>query len=657
MPTLLLRSVAFTTLILLTLALPLSAAEPAPKPTAKSSAARQTSTEARPPLVVDPQRVAQIAALLPAMPQGVGRPLSDRTAWEALAATGNYKSLLREAEKIRQTPIPELPDELYLDFSQTGNRTRYQNAAGRRHQRLPVLVIAECLENRGRFLPAIEAVLQAICDEKTWTLPAHDRSLKNFKGEEIDIDLWSSARGWELATTQGWLGDKLSAAVRERIRAELDRRIFQPYRSFLAEGRPRMFWVAGTNNWNAVCTAGVVGTALATLAPREERALYVAAAEKSNEYFLSGFTADGYCSEGLGYWNYGFGHFVLLAETVKQATGGRVDWMDNDKVRTIAQFSTKLQLVPGLYPAFADCSVNSQPDTLLMGYVSRRYGFGWSDGEQTAFGRQAGPLSSLSLQGLYRFDNTALRAKPADVAAQPPALRDFFGEAGILVCRAPQTGAAGLAVALKGGHNAEHHNHNDLGSFVVAVGRSTPLLDPGGEVYTARTFSSRRYQSNLLNSFGHQVPRVAGQLQREGRAREARILATDFTPATDTLALDLRAAYEVPALRKLVRTFVFSRTDHGRLTVTDEVEFDSPQEFGTALVTFGPWKKVEDGQLLFGAEPDQLLVSIAADGGPLTVQAEEILEDSTTHKTPLRVGLEFTSPVTQARIAITVQPK
>ena len=56
---------------------------------------------------------------------------------------------------------------------------------------------------------------------------------------------------------------------------------------------------------------------------------------------------------------------------------------------------------------------------------------------------------------------------------------------------------------MKGGHNAEQHNHNDVGSFIVALGHSTPLVDPGAEVYTGRTFSRRRYDSNVLNSFGH----------------------------------------------------------------------------------------------------------------------------------------------------------
>lgn len=29
------------------------------------------------------------------------------------------------------------------------------------------------------------------------------------------------------------------------------------------------------------------------------------------------------------------------------------------------------------------------------------------------------------------------------------------------------------------------------------------LADPGSEVYTSRTFSDKRYESNVLNSFGH----------------------------------------------------------------------------------------------------------------------------------------------------------
>jgi len=95
-----------------------------------------------------------------------------------------------------------------------------------------------------------------------------------------------------------------------------------------------------------------------------------------------------------------------------------------------------------------------------------------------------------------------------------------------------------------------------VGSFVVALGRSTPLVDPGAEVYTARTFSGRRYESKLLNSFGHPVPRIAGQLQRTGRKAAAGVLRTDWTDAADTLVLDLRSAYAVTDWRSCSGRFV-----------------------------------------------------------------------------------------------------
>ena len=58
----------------------------------------------------------------------------------------------------------------------------------------------------------------------------------------------------------------------------------------------------------------------------------------------------------------------------------------------------------------------------------------------------------------------------------------------------PTTIGSRMGVAIKGGNNNEHHNHNDVGSFVVAIGSAAPLLDPGAEIYTARTFSPSRSQ-------------------------------------------------------------------------------------------------------------------------------------------------------------------
>ena len=224
----------------------------------------------------------------------------------------------------------------------------------------------------------------------------------------------------------------------------------------------------------------------------------------------------------------------------------------------------------------------------------------------------------------------------------------------ILISRPARGSACRMGVALKGGHNAEHHNHNDVGSYVVVIGSVPLLLDPGAETYTARTFSAQRYDSKLLNSFGHAVPVVAGKLQREGRDAQAKVLRTECTGRADTLALDIASPYTCPELKRLERTFVYSRDGAGSLTVTDTVEFASPQAFGTALVTLGRWERNNDGSLCVRDGNEAVRVEINVKGGEIAVQAVEIIEDAPVK--PTRIGLNFTQPVTAATVTLKITP-
>lgn len=615
--------------------------------------AAATATGAQGP--PDPARVKALAAMLPESPCGVGRPIGDRRAWQAVAEAPPFREVVARAERLMASPLPEADDDLYLDFSRTGNRRRYERLRSQRHARFAELTLAECIENRGRFLPAIEESITAVCAEKSWVYPAHDSDLGNFKGTTITIDLGSSATSWNLATANYWLGDRLSPATRTRIRKELHRRTFEPFESYVETGRPRLWWATCTNNWNAVCLAGVTGSALAAIDDRDRRAFYAAAAEKFVGNFLAGFTPDGYCSEGLGYWNYGFGHYVLLSETLYQATGGRVDLMEAPPIPAIARFPVRMEVVPGVYPAFADCGVGTLPDARLMAFLSRRFGWGLEEYERRALLLAGGPSSSLFTVGVYGFPNSASQRPAATRAAEKP-LRDWFADAGILIGRPATTNRRALAVALKGGHNAEHHNHNDVGSFLVALEGQTPLVDPGSEIYTARTFGRDRYTSGVLNSFGHPVPIVAGKLQKTGRSAAAQVLETEFTDAADTIALDLRAAYDVGDLKKLVRRFDFSREGTGRLTVTDEVAFTSPQSFGTALITFSNWRKQGDDALVVGEGPGAVQVRVDTGTEPWELKAEKIDEDLPGGRIPIRLGIDLTRPVEKAVVRLTIVP-
>ncbi|MDP7288676.1 MAG: hypothetical protein QGH94_11855, partial [Phycisphaerae bacterium] len=129
-----------------------------------------------------------VSELLPKKPAGLGRPSTDRAAWKALAAAPGYDGIVDQAAGLIGKAVPQQSDELYLDFSRTGNRSRWQRVASSRRSRIGLFTVAECLENHGRFITDLEKVIAAVCSERTWVYPAHDRSLGNFKGKTIDID-------------------------------------------------------------------------------------------------------------------------------------------------------------------------------------------------------------------------------------------------------------------------------------------------------------------------------------------------------------------------------------------------------------------------------------------------------------------------------------
>ena len=609
---------------------------------------------ASPRLPATPTREA-LAALLVPTPVVFAPAVTDRAAWEAFARAAAGASLLRQAEALLHTPMPEGADEMYQALHQDyspANRARWDQLTKRRRDRVRTLTLAEAMENRGRFLPELERTIASLCAEKAWVFPNYDRDLASYRQTVIQIDLFSSALGWSLATADGLLGERLSAATRQQLRAELERRIFTPFRRMVARQQPP-YWLTYRNNWQAVCLAGVTGAALAVLDSPTERAFFVREAMERSWMFLESYTPDGYCSEGVGYWNYGFGHYVLLAGLLHQATAGQIDLLARAPVPAAAAYGFGIELAPGLSPAFADADPVMHPDELLLNFLNRRFGFGQAE-------RKASSTATRHLFAdlFYGFYAPRMSAVPAASARAPLTIgvRSWFPDAGILLGR-PAAGSAGrLAVALKGGHNAEQHNHNDLGSFVVLVGRRPVLTDPGQEIRSGRTFSARRYESKLTNSYGHPVPVVAGTLQSTGAQARAVTRRTEFTPERDTYVMDLTSAYAVPALRELTRTFVYERTGAGALTVRDEVDFSAAQSFATALVTLGAWERTGPRTLRCTEGGEAVHVEIDTGGEPFVLEAEQIEGPRKTLPATTRLGIRLERPVSHATIQLRIRP-
>jgi hypothetical protein len=609
---------------------------------------------------IDPARVSEIAPLLPKGAFAFGPSITDRAAWEGLAARPAFKGVVRAAEKLVAEPVPEMTEEIYREYSRTGQRTaHYAKVRTARYERITAYVLAECVENKGRFIPPLKKLVASICDEPTWVYNFHDDKLQNWQGKAKFVDLGAVVPAQALAEAVFLLGDRLDDQTRDLIRANLRRRILEPYRAAVEGTGPGIWWITAEMNWNSVCTAGVVGAALGVCDDPAEKAWFVAAGEKYMHRYLAGFGPDGLCPEGMGYWGYGYGNFTVLAEEIWQASGGRVNLYDLPGAKLAALYPVRLEIINGVWPALADGPPNPTPAAFPLTFLNRRYSMGlsqWSVDEPAKRGNS--------------LPETMLLFTPSSATTQPVAknqaefyeLRSYFDHGGVLVCR-PGKDAAGkvegkLGVCIKGGLNAGPHYHQDVGTFIAVVGNKALILDPGGEVYTARTFSKDRFKSALLNSYGHPVPLVAGKMQRAGSDATAKVLKTDFTDAADTLSMDLRSAYAVPELKQLVRTFTYRRDGTTSLTVTDDFAFSSPQSFGNALITYGQWTREEGGPILISQDGQAASVTVDTGGVPFDVTAEPINEASEAkdHVKPTRIGINLKQPATTGHVTLTITP-
>ena len=125
-----------------------------------------------------------------------------------------------------------------MNFKRTGNRVAYENIFFARRHALNDLVLAECVEQEGRFLDDIINGIFVICEESAWQLPAHNSYIRDTPQFILPdatrpiVDLFAAETGALLAMVVALLKDELdkfSPFIVTRIQHELNLRIIQPY--------------------------------------------------------------------------------------------------------------------------------------------------------------------------------------------------------------------------------------------------------------------------------------------------------------------------------------------------------------------------------------------------------------------------------------------
>lgn len=590
-------------------------------------------------------RVDEIVGWLSAEPGVTADPIGVRTHWAVHARSDFGCQTLASAERLLTQPVPSFTDDDYLEFHRTGKRYRAEKNYFARIRNLTTLMLAECFENKGRFLGRIDAYLDVIAGMKAWTMPAHDRRLDVFEGRSQYIDLGAAHYAWTVSSTLAVLRGRLRPETVARLKGELQRRVFDIYIDQMRHPeKRRLGWYYDRANWNAVCNGNTILSALAVVDDRRLRAEFVESGERTAPKYLAGFTSDGYCSEGVGYWDYGFSNYLRFALAIRQLTGGRLDFFRDPKWRAVVEYGYGIQLQPGRAPQFADGEGQPSTENMALGRLA------YPDlvpPKRSRASLSAGGWATFAVRG---FGQETPFDRPSPFETLP--LRTWFGEAQVLLSReAP--GARAFGGAIKGGNNGEMHNHNDVGSWQVMLDGLVMAGDPEAEVYTSRTFSKDRYVAQVLSSYGHPVPVVDGKLQSAGLAFAAKVVRTAFADDVDLVELDLAAAYEAPKLKSLRRTFEHNRAK-GEIVVRDRVAFAAPGRFEVPVVTYmDVVAAYEPGVYAFQSadRAKALDVKATASGGAWRIVTE--LMENPTRRSPKRLAVRFDAPVTDAEVAWT----
>ncbi len=578
-----------------------------------------------------------------------------RGQWDALPRPIRRR-LIAEAEEFLDHAWPALPATRFLDFARDGNRSRYEEAHFARRRAVLALAIGECAEGRGRFLDDLTNGVWALCEESFWGVPAHNFSQRPpFAGGHRSptafalglpdtayrvVDLFAAETGALLAWVHYLLGDALagvSPVIPDRLAREIMERILVPYRA-----HDDWWWYgldpAGhVNNWNPWIHSNVLVANLLIESDAEARAATVDRVLVGLDAFLATYGADGGCDEGPGYWDRAGGSLFDCLSLLADASGGALDAFGLPLIAEIGRYIYRMHVGGPWYVNFADGSAQPQPDGDLL----RRYGARIGDDLLVRQGVAALDVSvgvtppsgvPADMVRVHELD-AALFQDPKQIQSATRRLRVLFGEPApdtddrafpfvreawqpdiqVLTTRETAGSAWGLFLAAKGGHNAESHNHNDVGQFLVAVDGRPVLVDLGVGEYTRQTFGPERYDIFTMQSQYHNLPLVNGVGQAPGREFAARDAVAAITDEAAGLSLDIAGAYPPEAgierWQRAVRLERATARRAARVVLTEAYTLaETPRSLALHLIAAGAVDTALPGVLVCENRPRPLAV-------------------------------------------------
>lgn len=339
------------------------------------------------------------------------------------------------------------------------------------------------------------------------------------------------------------------------------------------------------NNWNQVCSGGLVLSAIALHEIQPElsaRALDMAL--KSVPIGLkAGYTADGAYAEGGGYWGYGTTYTILTIEALRTAKLPYEAILSHPGFLESATYMRQLYGSSSKLFNYGDNQLQELSFKPALAWMARQRNSRMLSDFITPGIRQVGPSNNDRLLALAAF---WLPGKTEPNEPAPPLHYLGSGRSPIAIHR---TGfeTKDLYLGIKAGSADVNHGHMDAGSFVIDWAGERWVTDLGVQSYHSleskgvRLFDmsqqSDRWKVFRNNNFSHNTLSYNGGLHVVNG--ESLILSSKGAPDHETM-INLAPALGLPKNAKASRSFILD-AQRKTIRLTDRLSGLNPKDLIT----------------------------------------------------------------------------
>ena len=442
-------------------------------------------------------------------------------------------------------------------------------------------MLAELAEGKGRFVDQLVDGLWHLSNSPTWVLSAHlprqktKRSLPDPR-EQL-IDLGSGALAAQVAVAWHFFHetfDKIDPVISYVIQDAVKKQILDPYLN-TAEYRPN--WWLGfelkegqvVNNWNPWCNADVILCFLLMEKDPERLDHALRQSARSVDKFWEYVKSDGACEEGPAYWGHAAGKLYDYLKIMSEASDGRFSFFDVKQIKDMGEYISRSYVKNRWVVNFADASAQLSFSPSVVYNYGKAVGspemmdfavYNLGNTSKKLFNTPRPLLSNdvfRSLESLTCINDLETRVNELNARIEAgesfDTLMESLRKSVPYNVWYPETefcymrNDAGWFVAMKGGHNNESHNHNDIGTFTLYADGVPMFVDAGVGTYTKQTFSKDRYTIWSMRSEWHNLPVINGVYQHDGAEFRSSDVSVSFKPKSRRFSLDISGAYDEEA--------------------------------------------------------------------------------------------------------------